>query len=216
MSEQQLTPKRTRRSGTQARGRARRDLLLNAAAELLAEKELEEITFNEVAQHAGVPKGSAYHFYANISDVYSALTKRIGEELLECLAQPLEGHSLKRWEDAIEVFCDRAVTFYAERPDARQLLIGGKTPPQYKRTDRENDRRIGELMLNYLDLFFDVPKMPNREDILFFTVEIIDLMYCLSMIHHNHITPSMAAEAKRAGIAYLRSYLPAELALRDC
>lgn len=198
----------SRRSATQARGRARREKLLQTAAELLGEKELEEITFNEVAQRAEIPKGSAYHFYANVMDLYSALTEQIGADLLECLAAPLGDREIKRWEDVIAALCKRTEEFYGERPEARQLLIGGKTPPQYKRTDRDNDLRIGGVVKTHLAQHFKLPSIPNELDVLFYAVEIIDLLYCLSMIRHNCITEEMGEEAIRAGVAYLRTYLP--------
>jgi len=198
----------SRRSATQARGRARREKLLQTAAELLGEKELEEITFNEVAQRAEIPKGSAYHFYANVMDLYSALTEQIGADLLATLSAPIDSDQVKRWEDVLAELCRRTEQFYDQRPDARQLLIGGKTPPQYKSTDRENDRRIGALLKHQLSQHFKLPSIPNELDVLYYAVSIIDLIYCLSMIRHNHITEEMGEEAVRAGVAYLRTYLP--------
>ena len=38
-------------------------------------------------------------------------------------------------------------------------------------------------------------------------IEITDLLFSLSMLEHGEITPQMLAEAKRAGVAYLGTYL---------
>ncbi len=213
MENQAQTGKRTN-GPTQARGRARREQLLNSAAALMAEKELEDISFIEVAQHAGIPKGSAYHFYANIMDLYSALTARIGQDLFEHLSQPFSDRSFDHWHDVIYELINRAVDFYHHSPAARQLLIGGKTPPQFKRADRDNDRRLGETLKQHFEKVFILPSIQNELDVFFYTVEIIDLMFVLSMLRENAITEDMAAEAKRAAIAYLETYLPRELPRR--
>lgn len=206
------TTKTKRSNGaTQARGRARRESLLNSAAALLIEKDLEDITFLDIAEHANIPKGSAYHFYANIMDLYSALTARIGEDLYNCLAQPITDQSISHWHDVCNNMIDRSVAFYEASPAARQLLIGGKTPPQFKRADRDNDRRLGALLKQHLETYFVLPQIPNELDVFFYAVEIIDLMFVLSMLRENDITEAMTAEAKRAARAYLETYLPREL-----
>lgn len=211
MSKTNSTTVVSQRPTTQARGRARRERLLQAAAELLSEKEIDEITFNEVSQRAGIPNGSAYHFYANVMEIYSALTEKIGTDLFNYLQPPHPPEAVNNWEDVIRLSCRRAERFYAERPEARQLLIGGKTPPQYKRSDRENDRLLGQQIKTQIAAHFHLPSIPNELDVFFYSVEIIDLFYCLSMIRHKEITPEMGDEACLAGVAYLRTYLPAVL-----
>jgi AcrR family transcriptional regulator len=200
-----------RNTVTQARGRERREKMLRAATELLSEKELSEISFNDVAALAGIPKGSAYHFYANVMELYAALTEQLGAELFECLSPAIPKRQVSCWEDVIKVLCKRVEQYYAQRPGARKLLVGGETPPQFKRSDRDNDRRLGALIKSHLAAHFQLPVIPNDLDVFFYAVEIVDLFYCLSMIRHNRITEAMGEEAILAGIAYLRSYLPAIL-----
>ncbi len=214
MEKNDLNTVISQRPATQARGRARRERLLKAAAEVLAEKDLDDITFNEVAQRARIPKGSAYHFYANVMELYSALTDKIGDDLIEYLQPPYPGQEVKIWEDIVRMICKRAEQFYRERPDARELLIGGKTPPQYKRSDRENDRLIGAELKKMFEMYYVLPSIPNELDVFFYTIEIIDLFYCLSMIRHNEVTEEMGEEAILAATSYLRNYLPVVLPRR--
>lgn len=207
MKNSNISPS-SHRSFTQARGRARRAQLLQAAAGLLRKKELEEISFNEIAQHAKIPKGSAYHFYTNVMDLYAALTEQFGADLIAHLSPTIKIKKAECWKDIFAASCRRVEEFYDHRPDARQLLIGGKTPPQLKRSDRENDRRIGAVLKGHFEKYFELPSLPNEPDVFFYAVEIVDLMYCLSMIRHNRITEEMGQEAIRAGVAYLSLYLP--------
>jgi AcrR family transcriptional regulator len=207
MTEAETT--KPRRS--QARGRQRRAELLEAATRLLGERELDDISLHDLAHTAGIPTGSAYHFYANSMDAFAALTEQIGVDLAAALAAPIAATDLSCWEDVITISADRAVAFYAARPDARQLLIGSKAPPEFKRTDRENDLLLGSIIRDHVASAFELPPMPHAEDIYFHAVEIIDLFYSLSMLHSGEITTSMASEGVRAAVAYLRTYLPAEL-----
>jgi hypothetical protein len=41
----------------------------------------------------------------------------------------------------------------------------------------------------------------------YYFIEITDLIFTLSVIEYGEITPAMLAEAKRAGIGYLSTYL---------
>ena len=60
-------------SATRKRGRERRKLLLKAAYELLDARPVEDVSFRDIADQADVPEGSAYHFFANRFDLFSAL-----------------------------------------------------------------------------------------------------------------------------------------------
>lgn len=203
---------RTRRS--QARGRERRERLLAAASQLLGEREIEEISLQDLARTAGIPTSSAYHFYTNAMDAFAALTEEIGAALAHTLTEPLELPPKACWEDVVTITAERAVTFYRTRPDARRLLIGSHTPPHLKRSDRDNDRTIAAVMRDHIDAAFQLPVMERDEDVYFHAIEIADLFYSLSMLRHGEITDEMAEEAVRAMVAYLRTYLPARLPRR--
>ena len=196
---------------SQARGRQRRERLLAAASQLLAERDLDEISLQDLARSAGIPTGSAYHFYANAAEAFAALTEQIGDDLAAVLSTPIAPGKLASWEDVIIISARRAVDFYLARPDARQLLIGPKTQPQFKGADRENDLRLVAILRDHIAGVFLLPAIPRERDIYFNAVEIIDLFYSLSMLRAGCITAEMADEAVRAAIAYLRSYLPAAL-----
>ena len=96
---------------------------------------------------------------------------------------------------------------YAQNPPARQLLIGGKTPPEVKQADRINDRAVGEVMYEVFARHFDVPDSAEMHAAFYYFIEITDLLFTLSVIEHGEITPRMLAEAKRAGIGYLATHI---------
>jgi hypothetical protein len=102
---------------------------------------------------------------------------------------------------------DVGARVYAQNPPARQLLIGGKTPPEVKQADRMNDRQVGELMYEVFARYFKLPDTAELHAAFYYFIEITDLLFTISVIENGEITPRMLAEAKRAGTGYLGTYL---------
>ncbi len=204
---------KTRKSTLRVRGIARRELLLSAARGLLEEHELDEISLGDVAARAGVPKGSAYHFYDDIKDLYAALLAVTEEETLRNQGLPIT-EPVREWPDVIRILIRRGVELYnSDRPSC-QLQIGPKTPPELKLRDRRSDFALGGIYQQQLRACFELPDFPNAPQVFFRAVEIADLMFGLSVLDNGKITGEMCAEAERAVIAYLGTYLPAKLPRR--
>jgi AcrR family transcriptional regulator len=203
----------TRKRSLRARGIERRQKLLASARELLETREIDAISLGDVAAHADVPKGSAYHFYADIKDLYSALLAQIEEEMLVDHRAPITAQ-VSCWQDVIRVMIERGLRCFERDAAARQLLIGPKTPPDLKMQDRRSDLALAKVFEDQVAACFELPPLDNRSVIFFRALEIVDLMFSLSMIEHKCITPEMNQEAIRASIAYLESYFPKKLPKR--
>jgi AcrR family transcriptional regulator len=196
-----------------ARGIARRKRLLEAARAMLSEREIDDISLGDVAARAGVPKGSAYHFYDDIGDLYANLLMVLQAELLEDQRRPIRT-PVATWQEVVAILTRRGRDYYNRNPAARQLQIGPKTPPELKRRDRHSDAAIGRLIAGHLEDWFQLPPIPHQSAVFFRAVEIADLMFALSVLDDGTITAEMCAEAERAMTAYLQTYLPAKLPLR--
>jgi AcrR family transcriptional regulator len=203
-----------RKRSLHARGIERRAILLESARALLAERELDEVSLGDVAAQAGVPKSSAYHFYADIQDLFAALLVLMQGELIRVLSQPLRGR-FRMWPDVVTALTNRGAAFYMANPAARQLQIGPKTPPALKLHDRHSDIAIARLHEEHIASIFELPPIANRSHLFYRAVEIADLMFCLSMLEHGSLTKDMCREAGRAASAYLAIYLPATLPYRN-
>lgn len=198
-------------SNMQIRGLQRREKLLDAAIALLGEKPIHDISLSDIAERAGIPVGSAYHFYPNVNSVFAGLAQRFAEELNGELSKPYTGSDAASWQAIVAAAVDRAVTLYNNRPDYRQLIIGGKAPAEIKLSDRVNDEAVGQIIVDAIGQHFEPPEFPRRAEIFYYSVEIADLIFMLSQIRDGIITPEMKVEAQRAMVAYLRSYLPEHL-----
>lgn len=207
MSNRQKIGLRKAPSATRKRGRERRKLLLKAAYDLLCARPVEDISFRDIADEAGVPEGSAYHFFANRFDVFSALAKELSDQFIEAHRRKVPPSRRKSWQSLTEHLVDIGAEVYAANPPARQLLIGGKTPPEVKQADRLNDRAVGEVMYEVFAEHFELPETEEMRKAFYYFIEITDLIFTLSVIEHGQITAEMLAEAKRAGTGYLGTYL---------
>jgi len=194
-------------SATRKRGRERRKLMLKATYDLLCERPVEDISFRDIAERAGVPEGSAYHFFANRFDVFSALASELSQQFIEAHRRAVPPSRSKTWQALAEHLVEVGAGVYAENPPARQLLIGGKTPPEVKQADRLNDQAVGNVMYEVFSEHFELPETEAMRKAFFYFIEITDLIFTLSVIEHGEITAEMLAEAKRAGTGYLGSYL---------
>ena len=208
MTTRQQVGLRKTHSSMHQRGVERRQALLQAARELLEEQEIENVGFRDIASRARVPEGSAYHFYANRYDLFTALATELSEDFIKAHRRPVPATRLRCWRDLAEHLVDVGASIYRSSAPARQLLIGAKTPAEVKQADRINDRRVGEVMYEVFAKHFAIPDSAEMRSAFYYFIEITDLLFMLSLIENNRITSKMVAEAKRAGIAYLGTYFP--------
>ena len=189
-----------------APGRKRRQAMLDAAYQLLDEYDIEDVSFRDIASRAEVPEGSAYHFFANRFDIFSALADDLSAMFIAAHEKPVPTAKRKSWSDLAAHLVDVGAGVYASSRPARQLLIGGKTPPEVKQADRINDRAVGDAMHASFSRYYDIPDTDEMRAAFYYFIEITDLIFTLSNIEHGEIVPAMLAEAKRAGVAYLETY----------
>ena len=94
-----------RRRPRQSRGQRRVELLLDAAAEVIAEQGLQAATAEAIAQRAHTAKGSLYQFFPNRDAVVAALALRYADEMRavheRAFATDPRGLSLERLIDRI-------------------------------------------------------------------------------------------------------------------
>ena len=193
---------------THERGDIRRQKLIDAAIELLSQRDIDEVSFVDIARHAKVPAASAYHFYRNKNDLLAALVAYYHEEVNEFVLRPFDSSAINKWSDIIEQIIDRSVEYFKDEQVARKLFYSGKAPPEIKQLDRTGDKTIGNNIQAVLARYFVFPEIPGSALVFFILVELIDTLFTLSVIEHEKITEEMAEETKRVTKAYLRTYLP--------
>jgi AcrR family transcriptional regulator len=141
-----------RRSPAGERGRQRRDLILDTAADLLAEGGAEVINTNALAVLANISVGSVYQYFSNKEAILNALVERymqqLGSNTVAALQQDVSGLDFRTMVDRV---IDPMIAFERQHPAFRHLNAGqegdGTLAEGANRVDREILATIYDLLL---------------------------------------------------------------------
>ena len=90
---------RTRLSPT-----ARREQLLDLGMVLLAERGLDDLSIDVLAEHAGISRGLLYHYFSDKRDFHLAVLRRMSDEVIAITAPPADGDPLTRMTASLEAY----------------------------------------------------------------------------------------------------------------
>lgn len=211
MSTRQVIGRRREVSSQQERGIQRRKRLVDAARYLLKDQDAQTISFKQIAKQAEVPEGSAYHFFANKYDVFSALAIELGEVFSEAVAAPLDKTQVETWRDFVSLIIDRSARIYRQDEVARKVLLSSTMPHQVKNADRESTLKYLDVMQSRLCELFELPKIERFSERLLFALTLVDALFELDYNANGNLSHEITEEAKVAMIGYLSSYIPRDL-----
>ncbi|MEJ1930187.1 TetR/AcrR family transcriptional regulator [Nostoc sp. NIES-2111] len=142
----------SRRKPSGDRGRQRRDLILNTAADLLAEGGVEAINTNALAERANISIGSVYQYFSNKQAILTALGERYMQQLSSnTLAALKQDVSNLDFSTIVDRVIDPMISFERKHPAFRQLNAGhegeGTLAEEAKRIDQEILATIYDLLL---------------------------------------------------------------------
>lgn len=198
-----------------AASQARVDSILDAARELLAVEGAASLSIYSVAERAGIPPSSVYHFFASVPALLEALTADIHAAFRASLQAPIEHERLFSWRDLSRLVEQRMLEIYNADAAARQLILAQHGLAEINQADRQHDLELGRLMQEVFDRHFQLPALPEDIDVFALAMELGDRVYARSIQMHGEITPRMAEEALRVFDAYLGLYLPPFLPRRQ-
>lgn len=160
-------PDAFRRRPRQSRGQKRVELLLDAAATVIAELGLEAATAEAIALKARTAKGSLYQFFPNRDAVIAALALRYADEMraIHERAFPLDAHELP-----IDQLIDRIVRplaeFHDRNPAFRRVFASHEGPTDDTRSAPSRLRsQLFESFVDRLDVLFAArnPALATRD-----------------------------------------------------
>lgn len=198
-----------------ARSQARIDSILDAARTLLASEGVASLSIYSVAERAGIPPSSVYHFFASVPALLEALTADIHAAFRASLQAPIEHDSLDSWRDLSRVVEMRMLDIYNADAAARQLILAQHGLTEINQADRQHDIELGHLMLEVFNRHFHLPALPDDVDVFALAMELGDRVYARSVQLHGEITPRMAVEGMRVFDSYVGLYLPPFLVKRS-
>lgn len=138
-----------KRRPAQARSARRVEALLDAAAELLRDREPEDVTVRDLAAVAGVPTGTLYQFFDDKDAVLQALAVRFLAAMPGVLdGAPAAGRG--DWADTVGRVVDAYAAMVRGHPAIRSLWLSGALDSATRRLEREADAtlatRLGALL----------------------------------------------------------------------
>lgn len=140
----------TRRQPVQQRSRARVEAILDAAQELLATENPEDLAMREVARRAGVPISSVYQYFSSKAAILRALVERnldrVGALFQREVGQLLADHGGRPTiAQAVEHIVDTYIGHYRDHPETIAVWAGAQADDELRRLDIEDTRRIAEF-----------------------------------------------------------------------
>ena len=111
-----------RRKPVQGRAQATVDVILEAAAQILAQHGAEAATTNAIAERAGVSVGSLYQYFANREALLGELVQRHVDAMQAVLGAALDGLQARPLPQAIEQLVAAIVASHRVSPRLHQAL----------------------------------------------------------------------------------------------
>ncbi len=196
------------RQPLQERGRARFEALLDTVEVMLAEHEPDQIGFYQIAERAGMPAASVYHFFPTKNAAFLALARRYLDHFRQGARRPIDPAETGSWQDVIRKRHERAVAYYNAHPPAMKLILGVQPFLEIHDADSTANEDISKLLLEDLRRTFHFPYVAGPEQKFLICLSIADAIWRISFAAHRRITPDFAREATRATLAYMRTFLP--------
>lgn len=205
-----LTDPRTRQPQRkqQARSLERRRAIMDATRELLENTTISELSLYQVAEKAGIPPSSVYHFFPKVDALLDALVEEVFTAFDGILDQPLNVEIIKHWSDIIRQLQARYIAYYREHKYVRDLILGQHIVGTIRHADYQHDDQLGCRIRHFHEQFYQLPPLPEEYNIFAIALQIADKVYSISHQEFGNITDTMAQEGINACLAYLRQYLP--------
>lgn len=203
------------RRPSRGRGVLRYQALLEATEALLLEADPDVIGLYQIAEKAGVPPASVYHFFPTKEAAYQALAERYLEGLVRMHGEPIEAARIKTWQDLSAIDQRRAMEYYNARPPMLKILYGGYGGVEARNIDLLTNDNLAKAAYRRLNRIFHVPHFPGEETKAQVALGIIDAIWTISVRLHGKITEEYYGEALAACNAYRRLYMPEYLQPRE-
>jgi AcrR family transcriptional regulator len=134
--------RKKRRARTRLDPEVRREQILAAAEAVLAERDAGEVTFEQIAEAAGVSRGLVYNYFGDKGGLVAAVYLRRFEQLDDTLERMLR--SERDPERRLRAIVDVYLQFAAENPNAWRMLGSSDATehPVVRRARRDRIERI--------------------------------------------------------------------------
>lgn len=142
-------PPRQRVTPVQARARQRIDAILDATARLLAAGSTEGVSMLAIAEAAGVPPATVYHYFENRLAVFAALARRTSAGVDAALTALLEDFAVSDRFDVGGLLVHLHAA-YREAPGYVAVLRALRAEPALQEVVQESNARMAAVLADLL------------------------------------------------------------------
>ena len=192
-------------------GIVRFNALVDATEKLLEEYDPDDIGIYQIAEAAGAPTASAYHFFPTRDAAFLAVAERYLEHFLSLTAGPIEAAALRSWQDLLEIDSRRTMEFYNLNPSAMKIFYSGFGSTVVREADISFNNAIAGSIYRRMDFVFHMPSLKDATRVYHIGLAIMDAVWAISFQKHGKITSEYFREGVVACEAYHRLYLPAHV-----
>jgi AcrR family transcriptional regulator len=214
VSTEEIERRSVPRRPLRARGVRRVEILLDATEHLLAYSHNDDISLATIAEQAGVPLPSVYHFFPNRNAALVALAGRYHRDLAKLSRQPLDPEPTE-WQDLVRMRQRNGARYLNRHPAALRLFMGAGVSVEVRNLDLRGNAALAVSRAEDLRQRFDCSSLSNLEFWLAVSIGIMDGIWAISYAENGTIEDAYVAESSRAAIAYLRCFLPEQLLPRQ-
>lgn len=202
--------RRTARTPVRERGVLRQAALLDATETLLLTQSPESIGIYQIAERAGVPPASVYHFFPTRDAAFAALAVRFMKGIRRVIREPAPAADMGGWQDLFRLEQKRVQLGFNAHPAALKLFYGYSSDAVRLADIRLADEMF-ERICPTLDLLFHMPPIDRAAYRFRIALVAADAVWALSCARHGEITDEYFEEALAVHNAYCRLFLPETL-----
>ena len=196
-------------------GVVRFNALVEATEQLLGEYSPDDVGLYQIAEAAGAPTASVYHFFPTKEAAFLALAERYLQGFIALGEEPIEAASLQSWQDLFALDHRRAMEFYNSHPPALKIFYGGYGSLQTRQADIRFTAGIAGSLYRRMDAAFHMPFLRDAGMNFHIALAIMDAIWAISYQQHDEITEAFYKESLEACMAYCRLFLPERVEPRE-
>lgn len=169
----------------------------------------------DVADRSGVPLGSIYYHYKSVNELFGQVLVNFRDQLADEIARPYRLGAKAEWTTLVTKAIDRVVTMSKSHAAYIQVALNRHAPVEVRyESGQKGGWEFVPIFTDIINRHFALPDIPNLDRAFLNFVDIIDALFVRAVEENGHIDELAVSEAKRAGLAYLRLYLPEYLPRR--
>jgi AcrR family transcriptional regulator len=146
------TRRTTARQPQRRPGQLRFQKLLDALDALLRDNNVQEVGLYQIAEQAGVPSASVYHFFPSKEAAFMALATVHHQALQELSQEPLPARPAN-WQELCREKVSAAARYHNDHPAALRLFLGANISVEIKSADMSQYLRLAQARADMLDQY---------------------------------------------------------------